>query len=74
MKTRNDVHTTKSGHVWFYSLRVLAHFRYKLLLDFLNLHCKKRLTIFSSPAGMPLTKPALAGSNKIIAGQREFGK
>jgi hypothetical protein len=28
-----------------------------------QLHCKKRLSIFSSPAGMWLTKLSLAGNN-----------
>jgi hypothetical protein len=37
-------------------------------------HCKKRLTIFPSPAGMSLTKLSLTGNNLIIAGQGEFGK
>jgi hypothetical protein len=26
-------------------------------------HCKQRLSFFPSPAGMPLTKPSLAGNN-----------
>jgi hypothetical protein len=39
-----------------------------------ELHCKKRLTIFSAPAGMSLTKLSLAGHNLIISGQREFDK
>jgi hypothetical protein len=38
------------------------------------LHCKKRLTIFLSPAGMSLTKLSLAVSNLIIPSQGEFGK
>jgi hypothetical protein len=38
----------------------------------LTLHNKKRLPIFSSPAGM-LTKLSLAGNNLIIPGQGEFG-
>jgi hypothetical protein len=38
-----------------------------------SLHCKKRLTIFHSPAGMSLTKLSLAGNNLIIPGLREFG-
>ncbi len=28
-----------------------------------SLHCKKRLAVFPSPAGMPLTKLSLAGNN-----------
>jgi hypothetical protein len=40
------------------------------LVFFLGLiHCKKRLAIFPSPAGMSLTKLSLAGSNLIIPGQ-----
>jgi hypothetical protein len=38
------------------------------------LHCKKRLLIFPSLAGMWLTKLSLAGNNKIIPGQGEFGQ
>jgi len=33
------------------------------------LHCKKRLAVFPSPAGMSLTKLSLAGNNLIIPGQ-----
>jgi hypothetical protein len=36
-----------------------------------TLYCKKRLSIFPSPAWMSLTKLSLAGNNLII---REFGK
>jgi hypothetical protein len=36
-------------------------------------HCKKRLVIFPSPAGMSLTKLSLARKNSIISGQEEFG-
>jgi hypothetical protein len=36
-------------------------------------HCKKGLSIFPSPAGMPLTKLSLDESN-LIPGQGEFGK
>ncbi len=35
------------------------------------LHCKKRLAIFPSPAGISLTKLSLAGNN--IPGQGKFG-
>jgi hypothetical protein len=37
------------------------------------LHCKKRLSIFPSTAGMSLTKLSLAGKYLTIPGQREFG-
>jgi hypothetical protein len=37
-------------------------------------HCKKRLTVFLSPAGMSLTKLSLVGNNLIIPSQEEFGK
>jgi hypothetical protein len=40
----------------------------------INVHCKKRLTIFPSPAGMSLTKLSLDGNNLIIPVQGEFGK
>jgi hypothetical protein len=39
-----------------------------------QLHCKKRLAIFPSPAGMSLTKLSLAGNILIILGQGGFGK
>jgi hypothetical protein len=35
---------------------------------------KKRLAVFSSPAGMSLTKLSLAGNYYIIPGQGEFDK
>jgi hypothetical protein len=38
-----------------------------------TLHCKKRLAVFPSLAGMSLTKLSLAGTNLIIPGQGEFG-
>jgi hypothetical protein len=36
------------------------------------LHCKKRLTIFPSPAGMSQTKPSLAGNNYIVAPSKDI--
>jgi hypothetical protein len=39
-----------------------------------EIHRKKRLAIFPSPAGMSLTKLSLVGNNLIIPAQREFGK
>ncbi len=38
-----------------------------------GLHCKKKWTIFPSPAGMSLTKLSLAGNNLIFPIQGEFG-
>ncbi len=38
-----------------------------------GIHCKKRLAVFPSPAGMLLTKLSLAGNNLVIPGQKEFG-
>jgi hypothetical protein len=38
-----------------------------------SLHCKKRLTIFPSPARMSLTKLSLDRNNLIIPVQGEFG-
>ncbi len=38
-----------------------------------KIHCKKRLAIFLSQAGMSLTKLSLAGHNLIIPDQEEFG-
>ncbi len=37
------------------------------------LHCKKRLAIFPSSAGISLIKLSLAGNNQIISPQGEFG-
>ncbi len=39
-----------------------------------KLHCKKRLAVFPSPAGMSLTKLSLDGENLIIPVQGEIGK
>ncbi len=38
-----------------------------------NIHCKKGLSIFPSPAGMSLTKLSLVGNDLIIPFQGEFG-
>jgi hypothetical protein len=38
------------------------------------IHCKKRLAVFPSPAGMSLRKLSLAGNSLIIPLQLEFGK
>ncbi len=37
------------------------------------LHCKKRLAVFPSPAGMSLAKLYLEVKNLVIPGQGEFG-
>jgi hypothetical protein len=36
-------------------------------------HCKKRLAVFPSPAGMSQTKLSMDGNIQIIPGQGEFG-
>jgi hypothetical protein len=38
-----------------------------------GVHCKKRLAVFPSPAGMSLAKLSPAGNNSIIPGPGEFG-
>jgi hypothetical protein len=38
-----------------------------------SIHCKKRLAIFPSPAGMSQTKLSLAWNNKVFPGQGDFG-
>jgi hypothetical protein len=43
-------------------------------MDILHVHCKKRLTINPSPAGMSITKLSLAGNIFVIPGQGEFVK
>jgi hypothetical protein len=50
--------------------------RLKILADFLyrEVHCKKRLSVFPSPAWMSLTKLSIAWKNSNIPGQGEFGK
>ncbi len=40
----------------------------------MSIHCKKRLTIFPSPAEMSLAQLSLEGNILIIPGQGEFGK
>ncbi len=42
--------------------------------DSFRLHCKKRLVVFPSPAGMSLTKLSLAGNNLIIPAPAGDGK
>ncbi len=39
-----------------------------------SIHCKKRLAVFPSQAGMSLTKLSLGGNNKLFPGYGEFGK
>jgi hypothetical protein len=39
-----------------------------------TVHCKKRLAVFPSPAGMSLSELSLAGNNLIIPAYGEFGK
>jgi hypothetical protein len=51
----------------------VTHVRRAKHTDTPKLHCKKRLRIFLSPAGMSPTKLSLAGNNLISPGQREFG-
>jgi hypothetical protein len=46
----------------------------QLVFENVKIHCKKRLAVFLSPAGMSLTKLSLAGKYYIIPGQGEFGK
>jgi hypothetical protein len=38
-----------------------------------NVHCKKRLAVFPSPAGMSPTKLSVAGIVKIVPRQGDFG-
>ncbi len=38
-----------------------------------TLHCKKRFSFFSSPAGMSLTQLSQEGNSLIIPGQGDFG-
>ncbi len=38
------------------------------------IHCKERLAVFPSPAGMSVTKLSLDGNNQIFPVQGEFGK
>ncbi len=52
----------------------LAHFLNISPLNCWTVHCKKRLAIFPSPAGMSLTKLSLAGNNLIFPDQGEFGQ
>ncbi len=45
----------------------------KPLMHMLSIHCKNRLAVFLSPAGMSLTKLSLVGNKFRIPGQGEFG-
>jgi hypothetical protein len=49
---------------------LVAHGHWSPLL---HMHCKKRLAIFPSPAGMSLTKLSLIRNNFIFPAQGEFG-
>jgi hypothetical protein len=51
-----------------------SHFQLLLACVQLPLHCKKRLAVFPSPAGMSLTKLSLAGNNDVPAGDGKIGK
>jgi hypothetical protein len=53
-------------------LKTTPHTNYKE--TYKKLHCKKRLAIFPSPAGMSLIKLSLAENNLFIPGQAEFGQ
>ncbi len=46
----------------------------KILNNPQQLHCKKGLAIFPSPAGRSLTRLSLAGNNLFIPCHGEFGK
>ncbi len=56
-----------------FSLECFLFFVLQGRRSFRILHCKKRLAVFPSPAGMSLTKLSLGGNNLIIPGQWEFG-
>jgi hypothetical protein len=45
----------------------------KLMYGDRSIHCKKRLSVFPSPAGISLTNLSLARNNLIIPGQGEVG-
>jgi len=53
----------------FHSLTFLKGKMHQFIIN--RYTVKKRLAIFPSPAGMSLTKRALAGNNLIIRGQGE---
>jgi hypothetical protein len=63
----------KLNQFWSKGSRVIAIFLPKKVAKKVMEHCKKRLRIFLSPAGMSLTKLSLAGNNLIFPGQSEFG-
>jgi hypothetical protein len=52
-----------------FSLECFLFFVLQGRRSFRILHCKKRLAVFPSPAGMSLTKLSLGGNNLIIPGQ-----
>jgi hypothetical protein len=48
---------------------LLKQYRYRdqiQILIYRTIHCKKRISIFLSPAGMSLTKLSLVGNNDVI--------
>jgi hypothetical protein len=58
-----------SDYVHLENMRVL-----RFLAGVVNIHCKKRVAVFPSPAGMPLTILSLAGNNFNIPGQGEYSQ
>jgi hypothetical protein len=64
----------KSDHINRYHFKKIYLFTLPLKHGKLKctVHCKKRLVVFRSPAGMSLTKLSLAGKNFIISGQGDW--
>ncbi len=73
MKNRPDKQQTCLLLILSYKIIQLDNGIISIHKKFANIHCKKRLMIFPSPAGMSLTKLSLDGNNLIIPGQAEFG-
>ncbi len=57
----------------FYGRNEIVPYFWENICGIGTLHCKKRLEIFPSLAGMSPTKFSLAGNNLFITGQGEFG-
>ncbi len=63
-----DYHLKNLGNLFKLHIQALSFYNF-MFGKFL--HCKKRLSIFPSPAGMSLTKLSVAGNNLIIPGHGE---
>ncbi len=69
-KLMTDQKATKEGEK---DVKAVRPFFRKTGIELRRFHCKKRLAVFPSPAGMSQTKLSIDGNNFMISDQREFG-